>query len=287
MKKSIIFCLCVALVALFISCDKKEGVYNPSKKIQKIYTVEDGDKELSEVWHWDGKVLTSIDYIDDMYATTATFSYDKNNRIIAMDADGAHSEFIYDGKYIKKIETTYEGVVVSTTEFDHQNGKISEMRLTDVFMNDLVWDKMLLVNPMRYIIPEAFPVVEKTMKKCAKAKSNDQIVIKLNWKGDNVNSMEITSSIWGGQIMTEHVDLTFDNMNNPMYGLFSLTGSDVATNLFVNKNNPLTMKYTYMGQEIGKMNYTYEYENKFPTKITMMMVDSDGEIDTQTVIYEY
>ena len=82
MKKSIIFCFCVALVALFISCDKKEGVYNPSKKIQKIYTVEDGDKELSEVWHWDGKVLTSIDYIDDMYATTATFSYDKNNRMI-------------------------------------------------------------------------------------------------------------------------------------------------------------------------------------------------------------
>lgn len=286
MKKSIIFCLCVALVALFISCDKKEGVYNPSKKIQKIYTVEDGDKELSEVWHWDGKVLTSIDYIDDMYAKTATFSYDKNNRLVAMDANGAHSELIYDGKYIKAIETSYEGVVISTTEFEHQNGKISEMRLTDVYMDDDVWDKMLIVNPMRYVIPEAFPVVEKTMKKCAKAKGNDQIIIKLNWKGNNANSMEITSTMWG-QTMTEYIELTFDNMNNPMYGLLTSMGSDVATNLFVNKNNPLSMTYSYLGLEVGKVNYTYEYENNFPTKITMIVID-DGDVeDTETFIYEY
>jgi len=285
MKKNFIFCLCVAVIALFTSCEKKEGVYNPSKQIQKIYTVDDGEKELEEVWHWDGKVLTSIDYVDDMNSTTATFSYDKQKRMVAMDAGGAHTEFIYDGKYIKKMETTYEGVVVSIIEFEHKNGKISEMRITDVFMDDDVWDKMLIVNPMRFVIPEAFPVVEKTMKKCAKAKGNDQIIVKLNWKGDNANSMEITSTLWG-QTMTELVELTFDNMNNPMYGLFSSMNSDVVTNLFVNKNNALTMNYNLMGEEVAKVNYTYEYEDNYPTKITMTSFYGD-EVDTETYIYEY
>jgi len=285
MKKNFIFCLCVAVIALFTSCEKKEGVYNPSKQIQKIYTIDDGEKELEEVWHWDGKVLTSIDYVDGMNSTTATFSYDKQKRMVAMDAGGAHTEFIYDGKYIKKIEITYEGVVVSTTEIEHKNGKISEMRLTDVFMDDDVWDKMLIVNPMRFVIPEAFPVVEKTMKKCAKAKGNDQIIVKLNWKGDNANSMEITSTLWG-QTMTELVELTFDNMNNPMYGLFSSMNSDVVTNLFVNKNNALTMNYNLMGEEVAKVNYTYEYEDNYPTKITMTSFYGD-EVDTETYIYEY
>jgi len=285
MKKNIIFCLCVALIALFTSCEKKEGVYNPSKQIQKIYTVDDGEKELEEVWHWDGKVLTSIDYVDDMNSTTATFSYDKQKRMVAMDAGGAHTEFIYDGKYIKKMETTYEGVVVSIIEFEHKNGKISEMRITDVFMDDNVWDKMLIVNPMRYVIPEAFPVVEKTMRKCAKAKGNDQIIVKLNWKGDNANSMEITSTLWG-ETMTELVELTFDNKNNPMYGLFSSMNSDVVTNLFVNKNNALTMNYNLMGEEVAKVNYTYEYEDNYPTKITMTSFYGD-EVDTETYIYEY
>jgi len=285
MKKNFIFCLCVAVIALFTSCEKKEGVYNPSKQIQKIYTVDDGEKELEEVWHWDGKVLTSIDYVDDMNSTTATFSYDKQKRMVAMDAGGAHTEFIYDGKYIKKMETTYEGVVVSIIEFEHKNGKISEMRITDVFMDDDVWDKMLIVNPMRYVIPEAFPVVEKTMRKCAKAKGNDQIIVKLNWKGDNANSMEITSTLWG-ETMTELVELTFDNKNNPMYGLFSSMNSDVVTNLFVNKNNALTMNYNLMGEEVAKVNYTYEYEDNYPTKITMTTIDGD-EVDTETYIYEY
>jgi hypothetical protein len=275
----------VAVIALFTSCEKKEGVYNPSKQIQKIYTVDDGEKELEEVWHWDGKVLTSIDYVDDMNSTTATFSYDKQKRMVAMDAGGAHTEFIYDGKYIKKMETTYEGVVVSIIEFEHKNGKISEMRITDVFMDDDVWDKMLIVNPMRYVIPEAFPVVEKTMRKCAKAKGNDQIIVKLNWKGDNANSMEITSTLWG-ETMTELVELTFDNKNNPMYGLFSSMNSDVVTNLFVNKNNALTMNYNLMGEEVAKVNYTYEYEDNYPTKITMTTIDGD-EVDTETYIYEY
>jgi len=285
MKKNFIFCLCVAVIALFTSCEKKEGVYNPSKQIQKIYTIDDGEKELEEVWHWDGKVLTSIDYVDGMNSTTATFSYDKQKRMVAMDAGGAHTEFIYDGKYIKKIEITYEGVVVSTTEIEHKNGKISEMRLTDVFMDDDVWDKMLIVNPMRFVIPEAFPVVEKTMKKCAKAKGNDQIIVKLNWKGDNANSMEITSTLWG-ETMTELVELTFDNKNNPMYGLFSSMNSDVVTNLFVNKNNALTMNYNLMGEEVAKVNYTYEYEDNYPTKITMTSFYGD-EVDTETYIYEY
>ena len=62
MKKNIVFCLCVAVIALFSACNKDpEGIYNPSKKIQKVYTIEDGAQLLSELWHWDGDLLKSYD----------------------------------------------------------------------------------------------------------------------------------------------------------------------------------------------------------------------------------
>lgn len=289
MKKSFIFCLCVAIIALFTACNKnQEGVFNPSKKIQKTYIVnQDGEKELTEVWHWDGKVLSSIDYIDNSYPYTVYFSYDNKNRVIAADeAGGAHTEFIYDGKYIQKIQAIYEGVVVSTAEFDHENGKISEMRLSDILGKDGSWSKMHVLNPLRYVIPEAFPAVEKAMEKCAKdAKGDDQIVIRLHWKGDNVNTMELSFPIGINQV-TETVEITYDKKNNPMYGLFASLGSDAAVNLFVNKNNPLNMKYSYMGTVVEEMDFTYEYEDNFPTTVTMM-TSEDGVIDVQTVIYEY
>ena len=284
MKKSIIFCLCIAVVALFSACKDPEGVFNPSKKIQKVYNVNDeGVKDLSEVWNWNGNVLTSIDCIDDTYPYTVYFNYDSKNRLVSMDEAGAHSEFIYDGKYIQKIEGSYEGTVVSTMEFVHKNGKIVEMRLDDLLY---MTDKAQLLNPMRFVIPEACAAVQNAIEKCSKeAKGDDQIVIKLNWKGDNVTSMELNFTSWGVPV-TETVELTFDKKNNPTYGLFATLGSDVAVNLFLNKNNPLSVKYLYMGQALGGADFTYEYEGNYPTKVTCKTVEG-GEVDVETVIYEY
>lgn len=54
MKKSIVFCLCMAVVALFSACNRdqgEDGVFNPSKKLQKIYLVGNGVQNLQQVWN--------------------------------------------------------------------------------------------------------------------------------------------------------------------------------------------------------------------------------------------
>ena len=169
-------------------------------------------------------------------------------------------------------------------EFEHEKGKISVIKISDIFY-DTDWDIKVAATPLRLVIPQAYPAMEKAIQKCSKEAKGDPIILKLNWKGDNVSSMDITVSSWG-MTMTQTTELTYDNKNNPMYGLFSSIGSDVAANLFVNKNNPLTMKSTYMGMEMSSSDFTYEYEGNYPTKVTRKTVE-DGEIDIDTIIYEY
>lgn len=285
MKKSVIFCMCLAVIALFTACNKNEGVYNPSKKIQKIYSVDDqGAKEIIEVWNWDGKVLTSI--FDAVHEYTSTFSYDSKNRLSAIDVPGSHAEFIYDGKYLQKMVTTDEaGEVFETTEFEHENGKIS--KITMIYDDHVIAGKMSKVNPLRFMIPNAFPVVEKAMKKYSKDVKGTQIVIKLNWKGDNVSVLEMEIPIMG-MTYTETIEFTFDNMNNPMYGSFASMVSEVGGEIFfLNKNNPLTMRTLYNGQEFESVEYSYEYDGKYPTKMSTMYVDDEGAAYAESVIYEY
>ena len=84
MKKVLILSLCAVLCAALISCEKeKPGVYNPKKKIQKIYCENDGEKVLDQVWNWSGKLLNRIDYYyHGNVAGSDVYSYDSKNRIV-------------------------------------------------------------------------------------------------------------------------------------------------------------------------------------------------------------
>ena len=293
MKKSIIFCLCIAVIALFSACKDPDGVYNPSKKIQKVFTVnEDGEKVLAETWRWDGDVLTSIDYLDydGTIALTNRFSYDNQNRLIAADGGGAHCEYIYDGKKIEKIVMTADGSEVASYEFKHKGNKISEIEIDiDLFDDwdddDYGWDKKDIVFPLRFMMPEIYSEVEAAVKKCSKDSKGDQVKIKLNWSGDNVKSMDMSFNIMGMN-MTETAEFTYDNKNNPMYGSLAAASSSAVENLFLNKNNPLTVKISYLGQILGTSDYTYEYEDNYPVKVTCKTVE-DEMTNVATIIYEY
>jgi len=259
-------------------------MYNPSKKIQKIFYVNDeGVNELTEVWNWDGKLLTSIDNVDGSDTYKTVFTYDSKNRLATMDAEDGHGEFVYNGKYLEKIVLTSEGVSYAM-EIKHEKGKISEITM-DNFMELLDWKTMKMVNPLRFMIPEAFPAVEKAMKKCPADAKGEQIVVKLIWKGDNVSSLVMDVPVYG-MMFTETIDFTFDNYNNPMYGSFASMVSDAGTFTFLNKNNPLTMKTSYLGQVLDSSEFTYEYEGKYPIKVTSKSVEED-EVYTETYVYEY
>lgn len=290
MRKSIIFCVCIAVIALFTACDKnQEGVFNPSKKIQKIYSVDNsGVKELEEVWNWEGKILSSIVDVDDDY--TSSFSYDKKKRLVAIDTKDSHSEFTYDGKYLLRVVTTSNGEVAGTIDFVHENGKISEMKM-DVSGFDLDLFKKCIANPMRFVLPEAIPAVESAMKECSKGAKNTQVTVKLNWNGDNVSTMLITASVPVVGTVTLTTELTYDSKNNPIYGSFASVTSVASEVFFLNKNNPLTKKTTVqstlVNMTLDSSEYSYEYESNYPTKVICKSTDNDGDIDVETTIYEY
>lgn len=290
MKKSIVFCICIAVIALFTACNKdQEGVYNPSKKIQKIYSVNDsGVKELQEVWNWEGKLLSSIVSVDGDY--TSSFSYDKKNRLVSIDTKDSHSEFTYDGNVLLRVVTTTSDKATSTIDFVHENGKISMMKM-DIDGLDLDLFKVGVANPLRFVFPEAVPAVERVMKECPKGAKGTQITAKLNWNGDNVSNMQISTSLSVLGSITVTTDLTYDTKNNPIYGSFASVTSAASEVFFLNKNNPMTKKTTVqsalVNMTLDSSEYSYEYENNYPTKVICKSTDDDGEIDIETIIYEY
>lgn len=291
MRKSIVFCMCFAVIALFTACNKnQEGVYNPSKKIQKIYSVDNsGAKELAEVWNWDGKILSSIVNVDNDY--TSSFSYDKKKRLMAIDTKDSHSEFTYDGNYLLRVVTTSNGDLAGTIDFVHENGKISEMKM-DVSGLDLDLFKKSIANPMRFVLPEAIPALESAVKECSKSGAKNTLVnVNLKWNGDNVSTMVISASLPVLGTVTLTTDLTYDSKNNPIYGSFASITSAASEIFFLNKNNPMTKKSTLQSTLINRMldssEYSYEYEGNYPTKVICKTTDGDGDIDVETTIYEY
>jgi hypothetical protein len=291
MRKSIVFCICFAVIALFTACNKdQEGVYNPSKKIQKIYSLNDnGVKELEEVWNWNGKLLSSIVNVDDNYESV--FYYDKKQRLTSIETNDTHTAFTYDGKYLLRVVmTTTNGEAQGTIDFVHENDKIVEMRM-DVSGLDLDLFKKSVVNSLRFVFPEAIPAVESAVKECPKDAKNMLINAKLIWNGDNVSNMQISTSVAILGTITITTELTYDTKNNPIYGSFASITSAASEIFFLNKNNPMTRKTTLqstlMNRTLDSAEYSYEYQGNYPTKVICKSTDDDGEVDIETIIYEY
>jgi hypothetical protein len=296
MKKNIVFCLCIAVIAMFSACNKTpDGVYIPSKKIQKIYTVDNGTQTPKEVWHWNGDLLMSIDDVSNydhaMEIYTTTFSYDKSNRLIAIDDFGVHGECIYDGNKIEKIIFTSEGVEMGRYEFEHKGNKISQIKIKfDDGWDDIDWDKAGMIKSLRYLFPEICPAAESAVRKCSKESKGDEVVMNLNWSGNNVKTIDVNYSGFLGTV-TEKVEITYDNKINPTCGLLAQLGNDAVSNLFLNKNNPLTIITSANGSVFDKQTYTYEYEDNYPVKVTRSDIENEGtlyeEREITTTIYEY
>jgi hypothetical protein len=284
MRKSIVFCLCVAVIALFAACNK-EGVYNPSKKIQKVYELDDGQKVLSESWHWDGKLLTSIDSYTGLFTNTTKFSYDDKNRLIRTDDGNFHSNFIYDGNKISSIETYYYERLVATTTIEHSGNKISTIKF-DVSL----FDKAGVLNPLRFIIPEIAPVMENVAKKCSQEAKGENVTMNLTWGGNNVKTVDLVYAGFGEHV-TETIDISYDNKSNPTYGLFSMLSSDAVSNFCLNKNNPVALTIRVGSVVRDRMNYTYEYEGNYPTKVTCVSIEDvdteDEDSDSSITFLEY
>lgn len=299
--------LSVLLIALmimtFTSCDK-DGVYNPKKKISRIFTSSGSSKQLVQTWTWDKNLLTKIDFGDnDFYR----FEYEGKRLSKILSSNGRSTiNYFYDGSKYDKVEESYKYSVeesyysysvssLTTYKFTYDGSKISKITINYTststydyhfgFKGDVpkhTFEQKL--NPLQFILSE------QTCKKIAQIKSAKEenkdsetytstYTIALTWDGNNV-SKEVYEEIDEGELYTFTYAYTYDKEKNPYFGLFIDDGY-LMTDSF-SKNNVVKITGTSNDGEYGEMEYTYRYEDGFP--IERMLIE-DGY--TYTTYYEY
>lgn len=292
MKKSIVFCLCMAVVALFSACNRdqgEDGVFNPSKKLQKIYLVGNGVQNLQQVWNWNGDLLSSIDfYSDGIVSTTNSFYYD-GNRLTTMRNESSYATFSYDGEKIDHIDVFQDNdnEPLVTYSFEYKGSKVGKVRV--VIDYDHLTNEKVLINPLKFLLPQVCDNIEhlvaNRMKETKGGNMMETLTMELTWTGDNITKVR-TSGFSTAQEVTRY---SYDNKENPFKGFLGMYAfNTTASGAFCgNKNNVLTST-----SKKGSISYSsrshYEYEDNYPVKETQTFtLKGEPMDDSISFVYEY
>ena len=275
----------VISASMFSSC-KKDGVYNPKKKINKIYSQNSkGEKILSETWTWDNDKLMRIDYGGGF----EVFEYDKDKLIKFTYNNGNYEKYTYNGSKIDKVELwNKEGNdVLIEYKFEYTENKISKISSKCYISFDDMETSLnnQKNNALRFVLPEqianiiSIPFENKLKNR--KTSETVSITMELTWKGDNIEKVIYISNYNSLNLSsTEIFHYTYDNKLNPMYGY--LNGRTDATS----KNNVKKMIMTDGNEPSLEEEYSYVYDGKFPTEITRTQTLGTHK-STSVTYYEY
>lgn len=272
MKKTFALMIAVFAFAMIFNSCEKEGQYMPKKKISEIvytkyYKFSTGtivSRTEREVWTWNGKLLSYIDYYKaDDTRTTSLFRYDNENRIEEINYGDATAKFDYDNGLIDEI-TIYNqnGSLLGKYEFEHKGNTLTAI---DVTTNGSKSMEMLPFNPLRIFLPEG--LVNKVMEGAA-TKGSTRVL--LTWSGKNITSAEVT----GGNKVT--YKWSYDEYSNPLKGLFDMATTD--SYVIFSKNNVVREEIT-TNNATTTTDFKYTYDNKYPVKKTWETVEHVMDID--------
>ena len=269
--------LVIAFVALFAfastSCHK-DGVFNPKKKISRVFTqYNGGSKTLAATYVWNKNKLEKIDYGD---GDIAYYTYD-GKKVSKITYGAQVMNFTYDGAKLSKVEVSYEGQLYYSYAVTHDGNKITKLVVTeyDSDKNDV---KSIVRTGLclRGILPAT--TCDNLVEKQIQAKESGR-------KGTYTYTLEFKYDGWNiiEERWVEDNDVytyTYDKCNNPFFGLFG--GSDYVEYL-ESKNNIEKVSNTYNGG-YSESSYQYSYDGKWPTE--RRRVYSDNSLGT-TYFYEY
>ncbi|MCQ2270672.1 MAG: hypothetical protein MJZ52_05540 [Bacteroidales bacterium] len=289
MKKTLTI-LAIACVAFVFTGCQKDGVYNPSKKISKIYyTSTSGNKSLDQIWTWNGKLLDRIDfYYDGTVEETYRFNYDKN-RLTRMDRyayGNVHSiEYKYDGSHLSEANVFYSGSLNYTYKFSYKSGKLESMTCTSTSKGVKEETK---IHPLYFVFgPEISQCIEKSEKALAKkynGKSIDVETYKFTWKNGEVSQCVISYQGDGYSEIT--YKYTYDKKKNPFSGaLINLYPEGNMVDGSLSKHNITKIDLTSMEGESEVIKFDYSYKDNYPISKRETSI-YNGEVDTGG-LYEY
>ena len=301
MKKTTTTALLLATVCLMAACTK-EGVYNPSEKISKIYEEnsdsyqqlvngnwetlreESYSKQLRETWTWDGKKVSKISYGEGW---EINFTYDGKQLTKIDEGEGDYVLFTYDGSKLSKFEF-YSGNELQTSgTVTHDGKKVSQIVVA--YNNSYIDKSTRSARFFEKAMQLTLPVADHNALTMAVkgAKEVETVTYNYTWDGDNISKQVINE---GSYTVTS--TYTYDNKTNPYKGfVYALEYEGV--NMWCSKNNVLTETdvHTWDGEnEEYVYNYSYTYDGKWPVSKTLnetYVYDEYRSVYTSTIYYEY
>ncbi|GHV35318.1 hypothetical protein FACS1894178_4630 [Bacteroidia bacterium] len=270
MKKIILLTALATMLLAFTSC-QKEGVYNPSKKISKIYYQSgSGAKYLVERWTWDGNKLSKI--TDANGKLSESFSYDGSRVSKVTGSDGEIYTFYYDGSKITKVECKYQGKVLAQLDFSHKSSKISKLDIHYYNNSSKSISQLSTFNHLFSDLAQDLMTSEKS-----RANYDTYITYEFTYSGSNMTKMTYHAQE-GNSTMEYERTYKYDKKKNPYYNFFSSS----FVFMCLSENNPTQYEHI-AGANVYTYEYSYTYDGSYPTE--SMRLSSDGS--TATTFYEY
>ncbi len=281
----------VACLAMLCTACHKEGVYNPSKKISKIYhTNSDGVKSIDEVWTWNkNNTLEKIDfYMSNSIYRTYNFTYD-NKRLVKLSwSSKYYVEYKYDGNKLKEANMYENNVLCAIYTFTYNNGKISKIE-EKWLDNDKSSEKRYNTFALDFIMPREFnEAVMQYNKRKEKSGGMEVITYSLTWEKGNITKALIT------EIDEEYEEYTleckYDNKKNPFLGFSDEDMSSIVYSGYRSQNNIVERTESWNnGSDYYKVTYDYTYEGQYPVSYRKSFVEawSGGSYSGYSGMTEY
>jgi hypothetical protein len=281
--KGAVLSLSLSLFFGFTSC-KKDGVYNPKKKISKIFKQSGGSKILAETWTWDKNRVSKIEYTNGSYQK---FEYEKKQMSKILSSSGDYAKLVYDGSKINKIESYVNNTLSSSYKFEHKGNKISKVTVERYYTIGTNNAKLATneTNILRFILPEEISediAAFNLEKKNRKATGTYTVTYKITWKGDNIEEM-VLESLADDKIYTETYKFTYDKKKNPTCGLLTYSGIDPVGH---SKNNVTKTAATNSNNIFWDYEFSYTYDRNYPKEVTRVY-RSGSRTTTDVTFYEY
>lgn len=320
MRKLVLILMAALLVTAATSCtkddDANDGIYNPGKKIHKVYYQDSSSetKELQETWNWNGSKLESIK--SSVYLTEY-FTYEDNILVRTNDGDYEHADFTYrDGRLYKISVYIGSELAADYTYIYGDDNKVSEISV--VFYYDEEEEKSFEkhLNPLRLFLPEEIcdKVDENRHRHASKSHGMMDIetgTISLTWSGDNIGRVYYDLKYEFEEDGCSYVENTtlditmqYDTKRNPRKGLQSLIDSEGLSGnvaIFYSKNNVKDYSFTLYDAEYvngalnpqsysenGEYHCSFEYDrDDYPVTIHRTVIDKYGNTNSDAYFYEY
>lgn len=268
------FLLVIMLMTVFAAC-KKEDVYNPKKKIQKIdYILEYPDNEevepyyQTENWTWQDDKLVRIQ--NEFSTVDLTYDGDLLSKVVT---EGYTLNFNYEKSLLSSVKAVDSDLSFELIVKERKKNKITKMTMiTDIELFKKSSSESLPIFDyfgfiFRFLLPEQTPAI--LMQECmkhqdmiAEAKSEMSINLDFVYDKNNVSEIKMALSFAGFPISLTAL-FTYDNKNNPYYhSLYHLVGTTIAPMAPLSENNVISYYVTSVPDE--KYTYTYTYTGDWP-----------------------